>query len=170
MHLVRDSLSAAEDRGGLRPRVAIVGLGNPLRGDDGAGPLAVAAAREQLGGAGVAVLLIEQPLDLADGLQGYEGAFIVDACLCALPLGDVVSFSWPAEALEGYRSPSTHTMSLSQALALGATLGQLPPLVRVFAISGKEFGIGQPVGAAVRSGALVAAERIVEEVRACLSG
>ncbi len=166
MHLVRDSLSPAEDRGGLSPRIAIVGLGNPLRGDDGAGPLAVEAVREQLGGARVSFLLIEQPLDLADSLQDFEAAFIVDACLCALPLGEIVSFSWPERGLEDYRSPSTHTMSLSQALALAETLGQLPPVVKVFAISGKEFGIGRPASEVVRQGALTAARAIVEEVQA----
>lgn len=169
MHIVRDSLPPRGHRGNLSARVAIVGLGNPLRGDDAAGPLACAAIQHLLADAAVAFLLIEQPLDLVDSLDVYEAAFIVDACLCSLPAGEVVAFSWPAKSLEDYRSPSTHTMSLAQSLDLGYTLGLLPATIRVFAISGKEFGTGQAPTESVSLGSARAAEMIVAEVRQWLA-
>lgn len=169
MHIVRDALSPAKDRGDLRPRVAIVGLGNPMRGDDAAGPLAIAAIQRQLADAPIAFLLIEQPLDLVDSLDVYESAFIVDACSCSLPAGEVVAFSWPSKSLEEYRSPSTHTMSLSRSLDLGHTLGLLPSTVRVFAVSGKEFETGHAPSEPVQQGSDQAAQMIVAEVRQWLA-
>lgn len=167
MHIVRDPFPADEDRGNLSSRIAIVGLGNSMRGDDGAGALCVATLRDK-GGAPATYFTFEQPLDLVDMLEGFDGVIVVDAWLGDLPCGQIVALTWPSDELADYRSPSTHTISLTQALALAQALGHLPERVRIFGISGKNFDTGQPISDAVRAGVDDAARQIVEVIEAWL--
>jgi hydrogenase maturation protease len=63
------------------PRIAVLGFGNPLRGDDGVG-WRVAAGIAQCWGARVSVMIGQQPLpEWADALATAELAFVVDAAL-----------------------------------------------------------------------------------------
>lgn len=134
--------------------IRIIGVGNPLMGDDGVGValvgrLAKAAlpARVEVldGGTGGVTLL---PL-----MEGAEAVILVDAADMGLPPGAVVRL--PGEEIHFHGAAqafSLHQAGLEGALALGRELGILPPVV-VFLVQGERvepgIGLSLPVEAAL---------------------
>ncbi len=136
-------------------RTLIAALGNPLMGDDGAGPAVLeelrrrgAEARARLHDAGAA------GVDLLLEMEGVETLVIVDAVCSGEPPGMV-------RVLEGneisryaeQRGQGSHQPSLAETLRLAGQLGLLPPRIAVVGIEAKQFALGaglsQEVEAAV---------------------
>ena len=118
----------------------IVGLGNPILGDDGVGWKVAEALRELGPGAGLDAevdCVASGGLDLMERLQGYEHAILVDAMKTgSAPGGTVSVFSLEelADPSAGHSS-SAHDASLLTALEAGRRLGlDLPETVTVVAI------------------------------------
>ncbi len=114
----------------------VIGVGNPWRGDDGAGP---AVARRLAGGRvheGDAVALLDAWSDAAH-------VVIVDAARSGAPPGSVHHFDARAGSLPAalLRS-STHAFGVSDAVELGRALGRLPARLDVYAIEGAAFELG----------------------------
>jgi hydrogenase maturation protease len=119
---------------GVRPRTIVIGLGNPLLGDDGVGwrvadevELLLEAARET--GRPIPDVEIERlgvgGLRLMEVLTGYSAAILVDAAeFPDRPAGEVRSccFEDLADFAAGHLD-SAHDASLRTALALGRRLG-----------------------------------------------
>lgn len=113
----------------------IIGIGNPYRGDDGIGWAVI----DQLQGkVDSTIHLIKERGDitlLLDLFGRYDTVYLVDACH-GLPKGH----SW--ERIEPLLHPiptdlkqtSTHGLNLSQAIALGTRLNQLPSKLIIYAI------------------------------------
>ena len=151
---MRDPLPGARGRS----RLIVIGIGNPFRGDDGAG-LAVARAL----GDDPRVLVHEgEPIDLLDRWEGAGEVIVVDAARSGAAPGTV-------HRLDGLTEPvaaggSTHAFGLDQTLALARALGRAPARVEVIGIEGERFGAGDglspPVAAAV--------EAVASELRAHL--
>lgn len=123
-------------------KTIIVGLGNPLLGDDGVGWRVAEQVRDQL-----AELTTSAPveveclslggLSLMEHLVGYERAILIDAITTAEnPLGSVACF--PLEDLPnraaGHLS-SAHDTTLQTALRVGRSMGaQLPEQIIIVAV------------------------------------
>ena len=122
----------------VRGRTIVIGLGNPMRGDDGVGwrvadevegllRIARDSGRSipdvEIGRLGVG------GLRLMECLTGYESAILVDAAeFRDRPIGEVCSCS--LDELEDYAAghlDSAHDASLRTALALGRRLGASLP-------------------------------------------
>ena len=121
----------------------VVGLGNRFRGDDAAGLLAADRLRA-LAPAGVSVLAHEgNPLDLLDRLAGVATLVVIDAAASEGPTGSIRQFDpctddvWAAEP-----GISGHGFGLRELLELARLSGTLPATVRVVAIEGARFGLG----------------------------
>lgn len=102
-----------------RNRVLVLGLGNPLAGDDGFGPRVI----ERLQGAPPAdAHLVDAHTDLLSWIEefaGYQLVVLIDAFLApATPAGEVVVLT--EEQLAGFpdASPSIHQLSPLMALRL----------------------------------------------------
>lgn len=146
----------------------VLALGNPLRGDDGAGP----AVLERL-----AAKPIPEGVELLDGgLAGWETALHLQHRRRAIIL-DAAEFgaapgAWRRVSLEALHlaappdAPGLHAAGLREALLLGEALGILPPEVVVFLIqprqTGWEAGLSEDVNACLES--------VCEAVRSELSG
>lgn len=120
-------------------KTIVVGLGNPILGDDAVGWKAAELVRMDAAKLGAEVKTLSLGgLRLMEELIGYDRAVIIDAvCYDNLPLGSVRTF--PLESLEnpfaGHLG-STHETNLQSALEMGRLLGQhLPGEVMVVAIS-----------------------------------
>jgi hydrogenase maturation protease len=129
-------------------RITVVGLGNPILGDDGVGWRVADAVEERLRAAGGAA--VESPvvverlgvggLRLMEFLTGFDVAILVDAAdFPERPLGEVRT--WRFEELEpraAGRLDSAHDVPLAAALDLGRQAGaELPSVIWVVTIVGR---------------------------------
>lgn len=111
----------------MRNPVLVLGIGNTLFTDDGAGLYAVrlAASRWQGRGVDFAEAMVGG-LELMDLLAGYQAALIVDAAVtgCAAP-GEV--FLIDVDSLPAFAGGGAHGAHLGTALETAARLGVAMP-------------------------------------------
>ena len=153
---------ASLERGG---RLAVLGIGNELNGDDAAGPLVARgmaqklADRESQGGSRSAHIYIA---DVGPSPESFTGPLrrfapdlvvLVDAAELGEPPGTVRSFDW--SAAEGL-SASTHTLPPSMLARF--LINELGCRVMLVGIQPKSLEFDTPVSEDVRR----AVERVVE--------
>ncbi len=135
--------------------VLVLGLGNPLRGDDGIGPriieeltrrgLPEGVTAQDVGNAG---------LDLLNLLEGRERTVIIDAAEMGREPGQFVRFT-PDEVrlTQAGDHFSIHNAGLSEALALADALGRTLPDLVIFGVQPAEIdwreGLTQAVEATI---------------------
>jgi hydrogenase maturation protease len=99
----------------------VVGVGQPLAGDDGVGPEVARALAE----GGVPALRATDGAALVTLLEGERRAIIVDAAVGAGPAGTVRVFG-PGELPSLPHHPSSsHGLSVAEAIALARALGPI---------------------------------------------
>lgn len=134
-----------------RPRVLVLAIGNPSRGDDALGPLLAervgAALAEQRTRADVELLTefqlqIEHTLDLQDRAQ----VVFVDASVRAAS-----PFEYTRITPGGQVAHSTHAMSPEALLGTYRDVLGEPPPSFVLAIHGERFELGEPLSDAARA-------------------
>ena len=161
------------------PRVALIGLGNALRGDDAIGPLVAARVRDRLRALGVPGA--DHRLDLRCGAldplaiiaawSGATTAVVIDAAVSGAPPGTVLRFdvtpradSRAAPLPAAFGRASSHGLGLAEAIALARALGRLPPRLLCFAVEGSDFAHAGEMSRPVRAAATTAVERIADEI------
>ncbi len=108
----------------------IVTIGNPARGDDGAGPAVAGLLRAR----GIAVVEVEEPTRLVDLMPQAGTLVVVDAVVSGAPPGSVVVVDVTSDPLPTSVSASSHTLSLAQGLELARTVGRWPGRVLVVGV------------------------------------
>jgi hydrogenase maturation protease len=127
-------------------RVLVLGLGNPLLGDEGIGVRAV----EELKGLELpdGVTVVEggtAGLGLISLMEGYQRVIIVDAADMGHPPGRVVRFTPSEVQLKTVEAPlSLHQIGLGEVLALAKALEVVPAELVIIGVqpSRVEGGIG----------------------------
>jgi hydrogenase maturation protease len=145
--------------------VAVIGLGNELRRDDGIGP-AVAREVATHAGPGVCVTVSDgDPAALLDAWTGADLAVIIDAVVCDPPQPGNVHRLVPAE-LGGTRAAtsSTHGIRLDDALRLGAVLGRLPHRTVILAVEVSDVELGRELSPAVRGALGTTVSAVLTEI------
>jgi hydrogenase maturation protease len=131
----------------------VVGLGNPLRGDDGVGT-AVAARTRHLPGVERVVEGID-PLDLVDLLHESHPLVLIDATQGGGAPGTVTVWDPRAQGLPRPRvGASSHGFGAENAVELAVALGARPRRVVFVGIEAERFdaaGLSAAVEAAVES-------------------
>ena len=137
----------------------VLGIGNDLRGDDGAG-LEVA---RRLRAAGVRALgCAGDPSGLLDVWEGERDVILVDAVRSGAAPGTLHRMDARARPLPTRLfCGSTHHVGVADAVELGRALGRLPERLRIVGIEGESFATGTGLSPAV--------DRAVEAVAAELS-
>jgi hydrogenase maturation protease len=114
----------------------VIGVGNPVRSDDGVG---LRVARE------LTTLLAGDPgvdtaelhcggMRLMEAMAGYDRAIVIDAMLDGSAPGTVQSFD-PEEIPNTRTTNSTHDGNLQMALELGRAVGlRVPGRIRIWAV------------------------------------
>jgi hydrogenase maturation protease len=152
----------------VTPRVLVIGFGNPDAADDAVGILVVREARAALESIrGVRVIEGPGGPDLIELLSEADAAVIVDAVRtpgAGRPPGTLVR----AEAAPG-RPPaavgvplSSHGFGASEAVALAAALGQVPPIV-FLGVEAADVRVGDPMSPAVLACLPALVRSVVEE-------
>jgi hydrogenase maturation protease len=146
-------------------RTVVIGVGNPLRGDDAAGVAVAERLRERVP-PGVAVVACgEEPSRLIEAWEGAGTAVLVDAISSGGRPGTLHRFDAGEEALpaRAFRS-STHAVGIAETIELARALGRLPRRVRVYGIEAGGFATGAALTPAVEA----AVEALVESILADL--
>ena len=147
-----------------RPRRVLIGLGNPGRGDDGAGRFVARMLAGQLP-ADVAIAELEgEVATVLNQLQNADVAVLVDACRSGAPAGSVLHF----DAAERRLPPdafavSTHGVSVANALELARALGDLPAVCIVYGIEAEHVDPGAALSAPVATAVREVAQRVRAE-------
>jgi hydrogenase maturation protease len=148
----------------MADRVVILGAGNLLRRDDGAGPAVAGRLAGRLP-AGVAVIAVPGgAAEILAELQGADRAIVVDATSSDAPPGTVWRFEAASGPLPAGLSRSSHGLGLAEAVELGRALGQLPPRLTVYGIEGADFGFGEGLTPAVAAAVEAVAEEVAREM------
>jgi hydrogenase maturation protease len=152
-------------------KVVVIGLGNLLCSDDGAGVAAVRLLRRLGVPRGVALVEGGTPgLGLLDLLAGYNRAILVDAVVSGAPPGTVHRFTQEALPPRDLLPLSLHGVNAVDALAMGqvAVPDELPPVIEFFGVEIADRTPGrQLLSPAVAVALPVLAAMISHELSSC---
>jgi hydrogenase maturation protease len=150
---------------GKAGEILVLGVGNPDRGDDGAGRV---VARALLGALPAHIEVAEaggEATDLLGKLEDAATAFIIDACASGAVAGTIHRFDVSLAPLpQGAFGVSTHGFGLHEAIELARVLGQLPPRCVVYAIEAASFATGAPLSSPVAAAVVEVASRLRTEL------
>jgi hydrogenase maturation protease len=151
----------------------VLGLGNPLRRDDGVGPRVVAELARCGLPRGVTVLDGGTGgLGLLSLIEGWRRVVIVDAADISRAPGDFVRFlpddvhlAGAAAGVGGCRArpASLHNLGLAEVLALARSLGHSLPELVVYGVQPADVGWGEGLSQAVEAGIPRLTEAVLEE-------
>lgn len=122
-------------------KTMVIGLGNPILGDDGAGWVVAEEVKKRL----TPDLSVDVDcmclggISLMERLIGYEHAILIDAIVCEDETGSIiVSKLDEVPDYSAFHLTSIHDMSLQNAMKLGRQMGAiLPEEVTVVGISAR---------------------------------
>ena len=144
--------------------VLIIGVGNPMRGDDAAGPLVAGL----LAARGFETLVLDADgTHLIDAFAGREAVTIVDATQAGGEPGRIRRFEGDRMPLQsGLFHYSSHAFGVAEAIETARALDMLPRRLVVYGIEAADFTAGATPSAAVAAAVDAVAERIAKETRA----
>jgi hydrogenase maturation protease len=144
----------------------VVGLGNPILGDDGVGWRVAEDVRARLDHRDVDVLCLSLGgLALMENLAGYRRAVIVDAMTTGAAPGSLHRITARGlDELGVQHTASVHDLSLLAALAFGREMGlALPEDIRVVGVEARpEFDFGEALSEPVRNAVPLAVAAVME--------
>ncbi|MBL8152600.1 MAG: hydrogenase maturation protease [Anaerolineae bacterium] len=152
----------------LSQPMLIVGLGNPLLGDDGVGWRVAEQVQHDISSVGCAVevdCLAIGGLRLMERLTGYSQVILIDAMTTGLrPVGSVqvVSLTQLPDLCAGHLN-SSHDTSLQTALRMGRALGiPLPDKIRIVGVEAERvFDFTEDLTPSVAAAVPLAAQMIL---------
>jgi hydrogenase maturation protease len=147
----------------------VLGLGNNLRGDDGAGSAVVAALSSMDLPTNVEILDGGTPgLETVLLLQGYERVFIVDAADMGLEPGQWRCFTPDTAELKSGEKKlqgTLHAAGLAEALVLARALDLLPPTLIIFGIQPQSLDWSQDLTEPLKAALPDLINAVVNEIR-----
>jgi hydrogenase maturation protease len=152
----------------------VIGLGNPLLGDDGVGWRIAEEVKKQLSP--------DQPVDvdclslggmsLMEHLIGYGSAILIDAFSLEEPIGSILILKLSdLPHYSAFHTASAHDTSLQTAIELGRSMGaQLPDDVTVVGVATKRVSdfsrtLSPPVAEAVPQAAKFVLDLLGEKIK-----
>ncbi|MGB7845853.1 MAG: hydrogenase maturation protease [Candidatus Acidiferrum sp.] len=146
-------------------KAIFIGVGNPFRGDDGAGRAVVQHLRREIP---PGVKVVEETGDGAELLEAWKGAdcvILVDAVQSGAPPGTIHRLDARMEKLPAWFSrASTHSFGVAEAIELARMMGDLPAKLIVYGIEGLDFSAGTALSPEVAAAVPGAANLILREI------
>ncbi len=132
------------------PTIAIIGIGQPYRGDDAAG-LAVVEQLTDLQTDTVRVTAFHgDATELIHLWEDAEWVILIDAAQSGVPAGTLHHFEVQERPLPSFLSSwSSHSFGLPEAITLAKQFGRLPKRMEIYAIEGERFGMGDEMSPTV---------------------
>ena len=146
------------------PGMLVIGIGNPLRGDDGVGPAIVEILKTR-GLPGARLMTCQgDGLLLIETWKSADRVLLIDAATCGANPGTVYRFDAFGRPLPaGFSLYSTHAFGIAETIELARTLDQLPPHLVIYAIEGQNFAMGAGLSPEVERAVHDVVERLVCE-------
>ena len=151
-----------------RPAVLVVGVGNPLRGDDGAGVEVARRVRDRAGDGFEVRELPGDPTGLLDVWLGREAVVLVDTMRSGAAPGMVLRLDAshpPLPARHRHGRSSTHAAGLAETIELTRALGRLPARLIVYAVEGRRYEAGAGLSDELEAIVPTLVERVLREAR-----
>lgn len=147
-------------------RTLILGVGNPLMGDDGAGIEAARILSEADLPENVTVQEAGTPgWGLVEWIKDWDSVVIVDAAQMGLTPGEWQRFdSSDVRLIAGEKSISLHQTDLAGGLALAQALDMLPKEITFYGIEPESTDQGMDLSPAIRSSLPELVKNILQEV------
>ena len=156
--------------------LVVIGIGQTLRGDDGAGLEAVQLWKQtyplSANHEHVRVELAELPgVGLLAMLAGAQCAILVDAVRSGAQPGTIHLLSEAEVVTQSMGGTSAHGWGVAETLSLGRKLtpDKLPDQIRLIGIEAGELGMGQPLSPLVTAALPRVASQIEQWVRQSIS-
>jgi hydrogenase maturation protease len=144
-------------------RPLVIGVGNRMRRDDGAGP----AVLDALAGEGFQTA--EVPGDCARLIDLWEGrgaVHVVDAMRSEQATGAVLRFDAIRETIpRGRFLHTSHAFGVAEAVETARLLGRLPGRLILWGVEGEDFGPGDGLSPAVAAAVADVAARVAVDLR-----
>jgi hydrogenase maturation protease len=124
----------------MAKRTLVLGMGNPILADDGAGLCVARLVREKSGSDNVDVEEASvYGLALLDTMRGYDKVIIVDVIQTEGGQPGSIYRIDPTRLGQADSRPTAHSVNLETAVALGRRIGlPLPSEIVIFAIEGRD--------------------------------
>ena len=150
--------------------VAVIGLGNCYRRDDGVG-VAVAAAMDDLAWPNVVVTTgIAEPVGVLEAWTGAGLAVVVDAAIATPAAPGRIHRYQLDEVPTQVEGLSSHSIDLGRTHALAQALGRAPGAVVVFAVEAADTGPGDGLTPQVARAVPVVVGMVAAEINRFRSG
>lgn len=164
---VVDVVTAADTTAAHQPRVAVLGIGNVLTGDDAFGPFVARTidARYEMPD-GVEVRDIGTPgLDLVPHLAGIEHVIVIDTIRAPVPPGTIRCYRTAELKARGPSARTNpHQPTLADALFLLELQGMAPQDVLLVGVVPERYDTGAPLSARVRAAVSAAVAEVAREL------
>ncbi|OBH30211.1 peptidase M52 [Mycobacterium sp. E342] len=144
--------------------VAVIGLGNCYRRDDGVG-VAAATALGDLAWPNVVVTTgIAEPIGLLEAWTGAGLAVVIDAAVADNATPGRIHRYEPSEVPDQPDGLSSHRVDVGRTHALGRALGRVPDAVVVFAVEAADTGPGTGLTPRVAAAVPVLVDMVTAEI------
>ena len=144
--------------------IALIGVGNPWRHDDGVGWVVAASAGQRVGKAVDVVECDGEPSRLLDAWCDLDMAVVVDAARSGASPGTIHVWDDLPDLPVASSITGSHALGIAHAVALGRALDRLPTRLIVIAIEVDDTSSGQGLSAAVAAAVDGAVDTIVQMV------
>ncbi|MGZ4725925.1 MAG: hydrogenase maturation protease [Ilumatobacteraceae bacterium] len=133
----------------MSPVIALIGVGNRWRGDDGVGWAVVASAGRRLGQSVAVIEADGEPSRLIDAWTDVDLAVVVDGVTSDAKPGTIHVWQGDADLGRSSRSNGSHSLGLADAIALGRAVQRLPRQLVVVGIEVHETSSGDELSPSV---------------------
>ena len=143
----------------------VIGIGNPLRGDDAAGVVVAERLRPRVPEGVEVVSCDEEPSRLMEAWEGADRVLLVDTVSSGAAPGTLHRFDASDQAVPArtFRS-STHAIGIADTIELARALGRLPRQVRVYGIEAGGFETGDALTPAVEAAVGVLVQDVLHDL------
>ncbi len=133
-------------------KVAVIGIGNPVMGDDGIGPRLVSELDVSVPGVDV-IDIGTGGMQLVHVLALYDKVVLVDCVEMGLSTGEARLFS-PGDVVsfKQTRSYSLHDWDVMRSIEISRELGEEPERILIFAIQPGSLAMGEGLSLEVEQG------------------
>lgn len=147
--------------------VAVIGVGNPWRGDDAVGIFTARAIQSAVGARATVIESDGEVTSLLECFKSFNQVYIIDAIQTgsAKP-GYIHDIDGIKESFkEASLRASTHVLGVAQSIEMARVLGRLPSKLRVFGIEAAQFEHGSSLSKEVRSASDAVARQIIQDIK-----